>query len=767
MKTIKNYIAFLILAALMAVSCEENNGPVTKEDPTFPQLIENYDVKAGETLTVTFTPNYDWTISIPTEMRQWFWIIDGPFTVSEYSGKASAEPVEIKIGVSETQEFDRNFSCDVTLTMDGKSEIIAKFMLPAKERTIEVTSEQMVSDAIALVWSAEDADFRALVRVTSNTEWTVETPEWLYVNVPESTIGEVDLVFTGESLEAAAGKAVFKVGETVLKEIDFSVPSCADFAVYTAKMSEGEFEYGEEGEYAWTDEPVSEITMAWLGADFRMPIHIDSKCNWTIELPEWLKVELPDVTAGIVSTTLLGVPSKYPLTDTEGKIVFRFGETVISEIDVIMPGCQDIMSFNVSMSLTELEYNYIGEVNTSTGYVSSLATATLSGVKGVRVFAVETTGGKIGTDEPEWFTYEMTPWDNSTDAPVMQDRSFTFTVTENTGDARSAVLFILPPTVTAEAAELFNADATVKSEYEKYALKVSQASMHYDNYISVNVNPSAEFAYTFDKADAQKAEQLTAAFGATDHVYTLTYESPYSRDEAFMTMTIPFSSYKVFSADDLTADKSQEEGFWLSFMNASDANNYGVVDMYNNEMALPEESSVGYVVFYNSNNGVLAIVECISPVMEEEPLPVIPDGAFEDEDGDTVENAEDFFVDKNAALNARATVVRVIETLNKDMKEEMSRGTVVLKLTMPADTPIEVALSEACLYYQMPYAMSNYITVNGEAYSETMGMLENAITTASISMTAHDPIKNTREFVKFHTSMSESNPFLAVYLYLR
>ena len=472
--------------------------------------------------------------------------------------------------------------------------------------------------------------------------------------------------------------------------------------------------------------------MAWLGADFRMPIHIDSKCNWTVELPEWLKVELPDVTAGIVSATLLGVPSKYPLTDTEGKLVFRLGETVISEIDVIMPGCQDIMSFNVSMSLTELEYNYIGEVNTSTGYVSSLATASLSGVKGVRVFAVETTGGKIGTDEPEWFTYEMTPWDNSTDAPVMQDRSFTFTVTENTGDARSAVLFILPPTVTAETAELFNADATVKSEYEKYALKVSQASMHYDNYISVNVNPSAEFAYTFDKADAQKAEQLTAAFGATDHVYTLTYESPYSRDEAFMTMTIPFSSYKVFSADDLTADKSQEEGFWLSFMNAGDANNYGVVDMYNNEMTLPKESSVGYVVFYNSNNGVRAFVECISPVMEEEPLPVIPDGAFEDEDGDTVENAEDFFVDKNAALNARATVVRVIETLNKDIKEEMSRGTVVLKLTMPADTPIEVALSEACLYYQMPYAMSNYITVNGEAYSETMGMLENAITTASI-----------------------------------
>lgn len=767
MKTIKNYIAFLMLATLMAVSCQEKDGPATKEDPTFPQLVENYDVKEGETLTVTFTPNYDWKISLPTEMRQWFWIKDGSFLVSELSGKASSEPVEVKIGVAEKKEFDKNFSCDVTLTMDGKSEVIAKFMLPALERTLEVTSEQMASDVIALAWSVEDADFRALVQVTSNTEWTVETPEWLYVNVPEKTTGVVDLVFTGESLTDASGKVVFKTGDTVLKEVNFTVPSCADFSLYTAKMSEGEFEYGEEGEYAWTDEPVSKISMAWLGADFRMPIHIDSKCNWTIELPEWLKVELPESTAGVVSATLLGVPSKYPLNDTEGKIVFKLGDTVIGEIGVFMPGCQDIMSFIVSMSLTELEYNYIGEVNTSTGYVSSLATATLSGVKGVRIFAVETTGGKVGDDNPDWFSYEMTPWDNSTEAPVMQDRSFTFKVTENTGDARSAVLFILPPTVTAAAEDIFNADATVKSEYVKYVLNVRQASMHYDNYISVNVNPSAEFAYSFEKAEAQKAEQLTAAFGATEHVYTLSYESPYSRDEAFMTMTIPFGSYKVFSADDHTTDRSEEEGFWLSFMNASETNNYGVVDMYSNEMPLPAEPTVGYVVFYNSNNEVLAIVECVSPVKEEEALPEIPEGAFEDEDGDTVENADIYFADKAAASNAKATLVRVLETTDKTTKEEMSEGAIVLKLTVPADTPVEIALTEACNYYQMPYALSSYISVNGEAYSETMGILEAAMNTASISMTAHDPIKNTKDFVKFHTSMSETIPFMVVYIRLR
>lgn len=767
MKTIKKYIAFLMLATLMAVSCDKDNGSSTKEDPTFPQLVENYNVTPGETLTVTFTPNYDWTISIPTELRQWFWIQDGSFVVSELSGKASGEPVEVKIGVSETQEFDKNFSCDVTLTMDGKSEVIAKFMLPAKERTLEVASDQMVSDVIALAWSADDAEFRALVQVTSNTEWTIETPQWLDVNVPETTVGVVDLIFTGESLTDESGTVVFKNGDTVLKELTFSVPSCADFAIYTAKLSDGEFEYADEGGYAWTEDPASTINMVWLGSDFRMPLQIDSKCNWTVELPEWLTVELPDVTAGKVTATLLGVPSKYPLNDTEGKITFKLGDTVIGEISVLMPGCQDIMSFIVSMSLTELEYNYIGEVNTSTGYISSLATATLSGVKGVRVFAVETTGGVVGVENPDWFMYEMTPWDNSPEASVMQDRSFTFKVSENTGGARSAVLFILPPSVTATTSELFNADATVKSEYADYAYKVTQASMHYDNYISVNINPSAKYAYSFEKADAQKTQQLSAAFGATEHVYTLSYESPYSRDEAFMTMTIPFASYKVFAADDLTTDRSAEEGFWLSFMNAGESNNYGVVDMYSHEMPLPAEPTIGYVVFYSSNNEVLAIVECTSPVKEEEVLPEIPEGAFEDEDGDTVENADIYFVDKNAALSAKATLVRVLDTKDKNTKEEMSEGAIVLKLTVPADTPVEIALTEACMYYQMPYALSSYISVNGESYSETMGMLETAINTASVSMTAHDPIKNTKDFVKFHTSMSETYPFMVVYIRLR
>ena len=767
MKTIKNYIAFLMLATLMAVSCQEKDNPT--DAPTFPQLIENYDVQAGETLTVTFTPNYDWTISIPTELRQWFWIIDGSFTVSELSGKASSQPVEVKIGVSTTQEFDKNFACDVTLTMAGKSEVIAKFMLPAKERTLEITSDQFQSDVIALVWSEEDADFRALVQVVANTEWTVETPEWLDVNVPEKTMGVVDLVFTGESLNDAEGTVVFKAADQTLKEIKCSVPSCNHFELYTAKMSEGEFEYADGG-YLWNETSASLIDMIWLGADFRMPIHIDSKCNWTVELPEWLQVELPEKTAGVISTTLLGVPSKYPLTDAKGKIVFKLGKEIISEIDVNIPGCQDLMTFTVSMSLTELEYNYLGNVNTSTGFIDSQASATLSGVKDVRVFAVETTNGVVGVENPDWFKYEITVWDPSADASVIQERELTFSVTENAGEARSAVFFVLPPTVKATVADLFNEDATVKADFAQYALNVTQASQHYDDYISIDINPSAEFAYSFTKVDVQKAQQLTAAFDATDYVYSLTYSSPYCRDDAFMTMPVSFTSYKVFSSDDLTTDKSKTEGFWLSFANATDSNNYGVVDMYSNEMELPDVASVGYVVFYGSNGQVLAIVECISPIKKVEVEGDYPDGAYYDATGDVVIDVDTYFTDKTAAAAAGASMVEILggENLYKLSEEEAYKGAKIFKLTLPANTPVSLSLlGKSCRYFQVPQSLSEYINVNDVSYYDTAGVLDSAIKTASVSMVEFEPIEGVVPFVKFHLNMGETYPFMVVYLNFR
>lgn len=778
------FAALVLGSAMFIVSCNDSGTEqIKKEDPSFPELIENYNVQPGESLVITFTPNYDWSISVPAELRQWFWIQDGSFSVSEVSNKASETAVVVNIGVTETQEFDKNISCEVSMTMDGKTQVIARYMLPAKERTMalyvaewnEDGSLKLAEDGVSYVyaaaepetvelkWSAADAEFRAPVKVEANCEWTVEMPEWAEVNVPESTTGVVELVFSGESLEDASGKLIFKAGDDVLKEVAVSVPSCNSIEVYTAKMTEGEFEYGEDGEYAWSDKAVETVELAWLGTDFRMPVMVDAKCDWDVVLPEWVTVEAPEKTTGKVSLVLRGVPSKYPLEDTKGKVTFKLGDNVLKELEIMIPGCMDIMTFSIDMSLAELEYNYIGEINTSTGYVEVPATGHLFGVKDVRVFAVETTGGKVGAENPDWFTIEMTGWNTASGADVLQERTLTFRVTENAGDARSAVLFFLPPSIKNKAEELFNADASVKEEYSSYAVAVSQGSMNYDEYLTVRENPDAEFDYSFEKASSDKASQLAALYGATDFVYVLTYESPYCRDDAYLTMAVPFASYKVFA-----------EGEWLAYTNAGETNNYGVIDMYR-ELELPTEPVVGHVVFYNSASEVLAIVECVSPFKEEVIVTPPEDlgDVITDEYGNEFIRIDSYFTDPEAAKAAGIKLYECVKGTYYDQYMEFECPILMLEYDS-LDDVAELTLPEPVKnWFAYLSTYSDYVTVNNETYYETAGFL--AAATDKISIRMLQDLYDLREEIEdgggkqagfklaFHKTMSTQNPSIVIF----
>ena len=617
----------LALAALAFcfAACEKPiEGPNENIEPIFPELIENYAVEPGSTQEIVFTPNMDWKISIPSEMRQWFWIVEGSFKVTELTGSASEQPVKVLIGVTENPEFDKNFSCEVTLHMGEASQVVAKYMLPAKEKSIQVFAAkplaeggfELLEDGVSysylgdvatgldLIWSPADADFRLPVRVLSNCDWTVTHPEWVEVNVPETTTGVIDIIFIGESISGDSGKVTFNVDGAEVMSLDMTIPSCGGVDVYSAKLDGDQFEYDSEGAYVWSDSAVEEITLAWMGSDFRLPVMVSSKCNWTAIAPEWLSVELPEKTAGEVTLNLLGVPSKYPLEDTSSKIIFKSGDQVIDEVVVNIPGCGDILNFSLDRSLAALEYNYLGELMTSAGFVTDAASAQLLSSKGARVFAIETTGGKVA-DTPEWFTVEMSNWNTASDADVLQERTLTFSVSENAGEARTAVLFVLPPSVTADVDDLFAANAEVKEEYETYALSVVQDSKNYAEYIRMHVSADSEYECSFDRADQAKAADLTAMYGETEFVYVLSYENPYCRDYVSLTTAVGFSSYEVYA-----------EGEWLQFTAEGESKSYGVVDMYLNQ-DIPVEQSVGYIVFYDAQGGVLAIVECLSPTQAE------------------------------------------------------------------------------------------------------------------------------------------------------
>ena len=783
--------AFAVMASCQKPGPEEG-GEVDVIKPAFPTLIENYSVKPGEVLEITFTPNFDWEVTIPGEIRQWFWIKDGSFTVTKTRGKASETPVTVEIGVTENDEFDHNYSCDVTMTMDGQSQVIAKYMLPAKERTLELYAAEWNEDgtlkknedgetyvysnvetsSIDLKWSVEDADFRAPVVIEANCEWTVELPEWLETNVPETTAGIVELVFTGESLEDVSGNIVFKAGEETLKEIAVSVPSCSDFEVYSASLKDGEFEYATGGGYLWTEEAVEEVTLAWLGSDFRMPVLVDSKCNWTLEVPEWISVELPEQTAGTITLTLLGNPSKYPLEDTSGKIFFKKGETTVYELTVNIPGCKEIMSYAVAMSLTELDFSYTGQIRTTTGFIDGPVTASIFGTKNSDVFAVEFVNGKFdlnASEDPEWINISVGNFNTADGADVLQSRNVEISVEENQGDERTAVIFFMPYNFWGKLSNLFNDDKTeVKEEYKAYAVLVKQYSNDTE-YLTPSSTPQAmeDAGASFSAASDEVKAELTAAFGSTKYVYSLVYENIYARDEAFLTMARPFTTVKVYdqNKNDMTSDQS----FWLTYTSGGDTNAFGVIDMYAAEgMELPAEPSVGYVVFYDSVGNVLAIVECTSPKKEEAEVPPSTEGGEVDEAGDTVLDASAFFADKTAAETAGAELVKVLAGPAYDAcKEEISQGATLLKLYLPENVAVALNLPQSCTYYQMPYSLGSYIKVNGEDYSETSGLLDAAVTTASISMSALPEGNELTPFVKFHANMSETYPFLIVYLYIK
>ena len=642
-------MAALAVAAGM-LACDDDSkingegGEDTPDDvvPNFPELVEDYAVEPGSVQEVVFTPNLAWEVSVPNEIRQWFWIKDGSFSVTSLKGEASEEPVTVYVGVTENTEFDRNCSCDVTLTMGGESKVIAKYMLPAKEKTLEVYMAQknedgsfkMADDGVSyvyettaaaeaeLLWSAETGKFILPLRVESNCEWTVKTPEWADVNVPENTVGVVEIVLTGFSLDAADGELEFLNGETSLKKMAVSVPQGKDMAVYAAVKSDDGYETGEDGEaFKWNEKPAEKFELTWTGTDYRLPVLFDSKCNWTAEMPEWLTIvtypameQLTANTAGKQVTLLKGVPSRYPLEYTEGKVTFKVGETVVNEIVASIPGCSDIATWYLTMNLTALDYNYTGAVNTSTGYVEESAGAVVFGTKDLRVFVVETTGGKVGdilSGADAWFRMEMSSFVEGKDKDVLQERTLTFSVSENTGDDRSAVLFILPQSVAAGVSELFNDDASVKEEYAGSAVRIFQSSMNYSDYVQI---PSAADAkFSFEKiADESRQAELKAAFGDTDHIYTLTYSDVYASEDARMSLAVPYTSCHIYDAD-MLADKTSDESFWLRFAVADENNRTsGAAEMYLGK-TLPPVPSTGYIVFKGTDGKVLAIVECVSP----------------------------------------------------------------------------------------------------------------------------------------------------------
>ena len=84
----KSAAAFVVgMAAMVACDSTEIQAPA---DPTFPSLITNNYVGAGETLEISFDANYSWDVEVSDESYAYFKLIDGEQEVQKISGAAGA-----------------------------------------------------------------------------------------------------------------------------------------------------------------------------------------------------------------------------------------------------------------------------------------------------------------------------------------------------------------------------------------------------------------------------------------------------------------------------------------------------------------------------------------------------------------------------------------------------------------------------------------------------------------------------------------------------
>ena len=207
----------LASSALLLSACSEDNGKDTSDPtPVFPDMA-TLNIPAGETsCNVSFTPNMDWTVSIPTdaETSEWFKLSDGVVETSSISGKASTEPVTIQVITTNQDVYDETPSCEVSLTMGGQTQVIATVTRQIAAREFDIYLSGFQTDegtqeafdfsfeysetpvakytessapevapegAPELIWFTGKTGYMQVVKAESNFEWLASTPDWLTV----------------------------------------------------------------------------------------------------------------------------------------------------------------------------------------------------------------------------------------------------------------------------------------------------------------------------------------------------------------------------------------------------------------------------------------------------------------------------------------------------------------------------------------------------------------------------------------------------------
>lgn len=238
-------------AAVLSIGCEPEPDPEPEVTPNFPKLVEKV-VKSGETVTLSINPNMAWKVSIPSSSAQYFSLADAAGQLS-MTGEAGAQ--QIKIKVAELDEFDTDRVCEVALTMNGKTEVIAKLTRMKLARTVNVYLAQYDEANIDFKTDAEGAyvygstpvqtldflwhneQYMHRVVVETNFKWAIggELPAWLDPSVTSGEAGRTEVFvrtvkeaypFAAESVELKINDFTNESAPVEVSKLKVNMPAC-------------------------------------------------------------------------------------------------------------------------------------------------------------------------------------------------------------------------------------------------------------------------------------------------------------------------------------------------------------------------------------------------------------------------------------------------------------------------------------------------------------------------------------------------------------
>jgi hypothetical protein len=513
---------------LLAVACAPTPTP-EPEAPSFPEAVTEA-VLPGNEFTLNIAPNYDWEVSLSESSVAYFHIKDGQNAAYKMRGTAGEH--SIVIAVADVQLFDEQPVCEVTMTMQGQSKVIATLTMTATERVLKI---------------------------------------------------------------------------------------------YPVAIEDGAFAYATEGEqtYAYLETEVTAdgMTMIWPAemALYSTRVKVESNFNWIVDgAPEWI-TPIEGGTAGVTELWIKGDETKYPLSAQSATLNFIDAvatDKLVSSLKITIPAATDI--FTVEGLTEKTEFNFQGHIYSSMigEYVEGGAIATVLGVDGSSVVAVEFTeaaGLVQAALNPQWLTIDYAAWDSS-DNSVIQKRALTLSATVNDGAARKATVLILPQGVAADNIDLIALNGAITDEYKPYVATIVEQAGDPGSIEIVGEQTMESSGNSIEQLDG--SHWIFGLFPGVKTGYNVLYTSQWAYEDWYVNVARPYTEIKCYSFDTTgaTVELSGDTAWITTTVFGTNSEKVRIVMDKSKPTAAPSQNlntgDYEGVVTFADQSGVFALIFC-------------------------------------------------------------------------------------------------------------------------------------------------------------